>query len=190
MGRIGILGGTFDPPHIGHLFMAEEARIKMDLDEVWWMPNRIPPHKEKESDTTERDRVDMIQSMVNLHPSFALCDIELKREGPSYTYDTVMELRGKYPNEEFFFIIGEDSLETLDSWHKGQDLKKLITFIVIRRPGYYYEKKLSKGITIIEGPTIDVSSSVIRETIYHKKCNRFLLTNDVFSIIKERQLYE
>ncbi|ADU29833.1 nicotinate-nucleotide adenylyltransferase [Evansella cellulosilytica] len=187
--RIGILGGTFDPPHIGHLLMAEEARLQMNLDEIWWMPNKIPPHKEKESDTTEQDRLEMVKEMISLHSHFKVCDIELHREGPSYTVDTLKLLRGQHPNAVFYFIIGEDSLMNLHKWYKSEEIKKLVSFIVIRRPGYD-TNEATEGITLLEGPTIDVSSTTIRETLNTGTFNRFLLTKGVFDMIKERHLYE
>ncbi|MCD8511099.1 MAG: nicotinate-nucleotide adenylyltransferase [Bacillus sp. (in: Bacteria)] len=191
MGRIGILGGTFDPPHIGHLFMAEEARIKMELDEIWWMPNRIPPHKEKKSNTTEQDRLDMVVSMATLHHNYSVCDVELKREGISYTFDTMVELTRMYPKHEFFFIIGGDSLEMLNKWYKQEELRELVSFIVIQRLGYESDKnKEGKGITIIEGPMVVVSSSSIRKAFQEGKVNKFLLTDAVYTLIKERCLYE
>lgn len=191
MARIGILGGTFDPPHIGHLFMAEEARIKMELDQIWWMPNRIPPHKEKKSKTTEKDRLDMVKSMVNLHDNFTLCDVELKRGGKSYTFDTIISLKENYPEHQFFFIIGGDSLETLHTWYKHEELRELLSFIVIQRPGYDRNRNVDReGITIIKGPTVDVSSSAIRKALREGDVNKFLLTDAVYTIIKERQLYE
>ncbi|MDG5786514.1 nicotinate-nucleotide adenylyltransferase [Evansella sp. AB-P1] len=192
MKRIGILGGTFDPPHIGHLLMAEESRIKMNLDEIWWMPNRIPPHKETATDSLLRERLMMVQHMTDLHEKYILCDVELKRNGPSYTVDTMELLNEKYAHYEFFFIIGEDSLQTLDKWHRSDYLKSLVSFIVIRRPGYEHEmEKANNGILFIEGPTIDVSSTDIRKTLKEKKeVNRFLLTKEVYELIKEHQLYE
>ncbi|MBU9722533.1 MULTISPECIES: nicotinate-nucleotide adenylyltransferase [Bacillaceae] len=193
MKRIGILGGTFDPPHIGHLLMAEEARIKMKLDEVWWMPNRIPPHKKKDSSTTTEDRIRMVEAMTDQHPDYLLCDIELNREGLSYTADTMKEVTGKFPNHHFFFIIGADSLQTLGSWYKIDQLSSLVSFVVIQRPGYEMSElksPVNAKIYIIEGPTIDVSSSLIREMIEVDNVNRFLLVNDVYEMIKEYHLYE
>ncbi|WP_078597250.1 nicotinate-nucleotide adenylyltransferase [Evansella clarkii] len=191
MKRIGLLGGTFDPPHIGHLLMAEEARLKMELDEIWWLPNRVPPHKEKTSRTTAMDRLDMVESMTKLNKSYKVCDIELKMEGPSYTVHTIDKLLEKFPGFTFYFIIGEDSLLTLQDWYGSDRLLAMVNFIVIRRPGYTFgEQETAPSITIIQGPVIDVSSTLIRETIYEKKLNKFLLTKDVYSLIKERGLYE
>ncbi|MFA9558811.1 nicotinate-nucleotide adenylyltransferase [Evansella sp. AB-rgal1] len=190
MKRIGILGGTFDPPHIGHLFMAEEARLKVKLDEVWWMPNRIPPHKEIVNNTSQEDRLEMVKKMVALHESYSLCEIELQREGFSYSTDTMELLTKEFPDIQFFFILGEDSLLTLNSWYKSERLQQLVTFIVIRRPGFESEKEsFSENILMVEGSTVDVSSSSIRDSVQRGLLNRFLLTKDVYEFIKERQLY-
>lgn len=191
MKRIGILGGTFDPPHIGHLIMAEEARIQMEFDEIWWLPNKIPPHKNKESDSTETDRLRMVEMMIQLHDSFSLCDIELKRDGPSYTADTVAEIQRNYPNDTFYFIIGEDSLYNLHKWHRIEELQQMISFIVMPRPGY--NPNLSTEIvssTMLDSHTLDVSSTNIRKSIEDKKLNRFLVTKEVYEYIEERKLYE
>ena len=191
MKRIGLLGGTFDPPHIGHLLMAEEARLSMNLDEVWWLPNRIPPHKEKRTNTSGQDRLDMVQAMTKLEGDFKLCDIELEMDGPSFTINTIKVLTAKFPDYKFFFIIGADSLLTLDSWHESERLKSLAKFIVIQRPGFEIAAEhLSESIIMVEGAVIDVSSTVIRKAISAKRLNQFLLTKNVNGIIKERRLYE
>ncbi|SDY50594.1 nicotinate-nucleotide adenylyltransferase [Evansella caseinilytica] len=191
MKKVGILGGTFDPPHIGHLLMAEEARMQMSLDEIWWMPNYLPPHKEKVSNTSNDDRLAMVNSMVGLHESFRLCDVELRRTGPSYTADTMDVLTKRYKDIQFFFIMGEDSLETLDQWHESERLKSLVSFIVIPRPGYRRPREnVSDGITVIDAPAVDISSSDIREAVAAGNMNRFLLTKEVYHVIKERRLYD
>lgn len=191
MKRIGILGGTFDPPHIGHLIMAEEARIQMELDEIWWLPNKIPPHKHKDSDSTEEDRLKMVEMMIQLHESFSLCDIELKRDGPSYTVDSVAEIIKSYPNNTFYFIIGEDSLYNLHKWNRSEELQEMISFIVMPRPGYNPDLNTKiVSSTMLDSHTLDVSSTNIRKSIENNKLNRFLVTRAVYEYIEERKLYE
>ncbi|WP_096188327.1 nicotinate-nucleotide adenylyltransferase [Evansella halocellulosilytica] len=191
MKKVGLLGGTFDPPHIGHLLMAEEARVQLKLDEVWWMPNKIPPHKKKDSSTNDKERITMVELMTKTNDSFTVCDVEFKREGPSYTVDTIEHLKGEFPKNEFFFIIGGDSLETLPTWHESERLQSLIPFVVIERPGFPIQKNDHPGnIHLLEAPAIDVSSTYIREKFNTDQFNRFLMTNEVYEFIKEHKLYE
>lgn len=190
MKKIGILGGTFDPPHIGHLIMAEEARLQMDLDEIWWLPNKIPPHKKNNSNSTEEDRLKMVEMMIGLHDDFHLCDIEIQRDGPSFTIDTIKYLQSAYPNHLFYFIIGEDSLDTLPKWNKSEELQKMIPFIVMPRPGYGNVKKAPQAmVNMLNSQSYDVSSTNIRMRMKRNELNRFLLTKDVYEYIKEKRLY-
>lgn len=189
--KIGLLGGTFDPPHLGHLIMAEEARIQMNLDEIWWLPNKIPPHKNNRSNSTEKDRLHMVNMMIQLHEKYFLCDVELRREGPSYTIDTINYLQETYPNDTFYFIIGEDSLQTLHTWKDSEQLQKIISFIVMPRPGYGNDTKNTNAkIMKLSSQSFDISSTNIRNRIKENKLNRFLLTKEVFDYIKEKGLYE
>ncbi|UCZ54461.1 nicotinate-nucleotide adenylyltransferase [Bacillus shivajii] len=191
MKKVGILGGTFDPPHIGHLLIAEQARLQMELDEVWWMPNRIPPHKKRKSDTSDEDRISLVSLMTKKHDGFCVCNVEFEREGPSFTVETIERLQKKHLDHTFYFIIGGDSLETLPTWHESERLQQLVSFIVIERPNYPFPKQRSNDhIHFVEGPTIDVSSSYIRENINTSMFNKFLLTDEVYKFIKELKLYE
>lgn len=192
MKKIGLLGGTFDPPHIGHLIMAEEARLQCGLEEVWWMPNKIPPHKEK-TDTTEKQRIEMVEQMVRLSPSFALCLKEMERNGPSYTADTLLALKEEMPDIQFHFIMGGDSFENFHLWARYEELQHMIPFIVMKRPGS--EKAIVKKEDFIELDFIDrfelnISSSEIREGVNRGTWNKFLVINEVNDYIKEHRLYE
>src|SRR5699024_9121935 len=115
MKRIGILGGTFDPPHIGHLIIAEEVRIALDLTEVWFIPTYEPPHKDRASSSVE-DRLNMLQRAIGEHPHFKIKTIEIERYGMTYTIDTMKTFKRMYPEDEFFFIIGADMVEYLPNW--------------------------------------------------------------------------
>ncbi|ADH99883.1 nicotinate-nucleotide adenylyltransferase [Salisediminibacterium selenitireducens] len=191
MKRAGILGGTFDPPHIGHLIMAEEARLNRNLDEVWWLPNAIPPHKAVPSESTVNDRLAMVRSVTETDPSFRLCDIEIKRPGRSYTVDTVEELIHTYPDVQFEFIMGGDSLSGFHQWHKADQLSTLLPFTVLLRPGYALPETLvPKELVILDDVSLEVSSTEIRERIRQGNNNRFLLYEKVYDYIKERGLYE
>ncbi|MBB5173970.1 nicotinate-nucleotide adenylyltransferase [Texcoconibacillus texcoconensis] len=190
MRHVGIIGGTFDPPHIGHLLMAEEARLRVNLDEVWWLPNRIPPHKKQPSQTSEKDRLALTERMVSLHEHYQLSTVELERDGRSYTYDTMKQLCERYSDTRFYFIIGGDMIDDLPNWYRIDDLLELVTFIGIDRPGYRNVPPYDEWMIHLEGALVDVSSSSIRNQIKEGSLNQFLLTKDVFDYIKEYRLYE
>lgn len=190
MKRIGLLGGTFDPPHIGHLIMAEEARMKGDLHEVWWLPNRKPPHKELSSGISDEHRLALVGKMAELSPAFKLCTKEMLRSGPSFTVDTVKELQLSVPDGDFSFIMGGDSLTHFYKWYKFEELGRLLPFLVISRPGFELPSDgMPKDVTIIDDVFLELSSSSIRKQLNEGAVNRYLLTEEVYSYIKEHNLY-
>ncbi|TVP85040.1 MAG: nicotinate (nicotinamide) nucleotide adenylyltransferase [Alkalicoccus sp.] len=192
MKKIGLLGGTFDPPHTGHLVMAEEARLEGGLDEVWWVPNKIPPHKAR-TDTTEKQRIDMVKHMVRLSSSFQLCLKEMEREGPSYTTETLQSLLELYPGDKFYFIMGGDSYENFHLWNNYQKLQQLVSFIVMKRPGTaraQVEEKDFKEILFMDQVELNISSTALRHRATTGMWNKFLVTEDVNAYIKEHDLYE
>ncbi|PTL40572.1 nicotinate-nucleotide adenylyltransferase [Alkalicoccus saliphilus] len=192
MKKIGLLGGTFDPPHTGHLIMAEEARLEVELDEVWWMPNKIPPHKAR-TDTTEEQRIDMVKHMVRLSSSFQLCLKEMEREGPSYTTETLQSLLAQYPEDKFYFIMGGDSYENFHLWNNYEKLQQLISFIVMKRPGTagaQVKEKDFKEILFLNQVELNISSTALRDRASTGMWNKFLVTEDVDAYIKEQDLYE
>ncbi|GEN51999.1 nicotinate-nucleotide adenylyltransferase [Halobacillus faecis] len=187
MKKVGILGGTFDPLHQGHLIMGEFSREAMDLDEVWFMPSYIPPHKQ-ESTTNPETRLAMVQTAIREHPQFRICDVELVRKGTSFTVDTMTDLVDQYPDHQFFFIIGGDMVEHLPKWHRVEDLSEMVQFIGVERPGYGWNDDIP--VHFVDIPSIDVSSTMIRKRISQGKSVRYLLPEVVDSFIKEHHLYE
>ncbi|WP_040572214.1 nicotinate-nucleotide adenylyltransferase [Shewanella benthica] len=133
--RIGILGGTFDPIHFGHIRPVLEIKSQLNLDSVWLMPNHIPPHKKSTVVSTEQ-RLAMVDLVCQQYSEFELCDIEARRSGPSYLLTTLKELHKLYPTHEFFFLIGTDSLVSLPTWHQWQSLFNLCHFVVSTRNGW------------------------------------------------------
>ncbi|PYZ94220.1 nicotinate (nicotinamide) nucleotide adenylyltransferase [Salipaludibacillus keqinensis] len=191
MKKVGLLGGTFDPPHLGHLMMAEEARLKTELDEIWWMPNRIPPHKQLSSNTTENQRVTLVSKMVDLHPSYKLSKVEMERSGPSYTVDTIKKLQNDHPDVQFSFIMGGDSLKHFSMWDRSDELQKMLPFIVLIRPGFAIpEATKFLDLTILDEISLELSSSYIREKVKNNSLNQFLLIKEVYEYIRENRLYE
>ncbi|MGP4067662.1 nicotinate-nucleotide adenylyltransferase [Halobacillus sp. B29] len=186
MKRIGILGGTFDPPHQGHLIMAEFTRSQMELDEVWFLPSHIPPHKQKAAVSAE-DRLSMVEKAVEDNPHFKVCNAELTRKGTSYTVDTMKYLIKQFKEHTFFFIIGGDMVEHLPKWDRIDELKAIVGFVGIKRPGYDWNPPLP--VHQVEIPLIDISSSHIRNRLSCSKSVRYLVPESVNLYIKEHQLY-
>lgn len=187
MKKVGILGGTFDPPHIGHLLIAEQVREAFSLEEIWFIPSNEPPHKEKAS-TNAFNRLNMLQLALKDHQAFKINEIELNRQGKSYTIDTVKTLQDQYPMVDFYFIIGADMVDYLPYWHKIDELLQRITFIGVSRPGYRLDSPYE--ILRLQMPMIDISSTLLRERLQQKRTVRYLIPEAVRSYIKEQDLYE
>ncbi|GLB58280.1 nicotinate-nucleotide adenylyltransferase [Cytobacillus sp. NCCP-133] len=188
MEKIGILGGTFDPPHLGHLIIANEVMCSQELDEVWFMPNQEPPHKKKSNAVTNRNRIEMLKLAVAGQPKFKLELIELERPGPSFTYDTMKLLMENYPHKQFYFIIGADMVEYLPKWHNIDKLFEMINFVGVKRPSYNLQT--SYPIFYSEVPEIGISSSMIRKRLKEGGTIRYLVPDSIRKYIKENYLYE
>ncbi|WP_087971739.1 nicotinate-nucleotide adenylyltransferase [Oceanobacillus rekensis] len=186
MERIGILGGTFDPPHLGHLLVAEEVRLAMGLKEVWFIPTYTPPHKNA-AKTTASERIKMLQLATNSNPFFKVNTIEIERTGKSYTLDTMEILKEQYPDKEFYFIIGADMVEYLPNWYKVDELFSIINFIGVKRSGY--ELNTRYPITEVDIPMIDISSTMLRKWLRSKRSVNYIIPDPVVSYIKENHLY-
>ncbi|MDL4841472.1 nicotinate-nucleotide adenylyltransferase [Aquibacillus rhizosphaerae] len=187
MKKIGILGGTFDPPHLGHLLIAEEVNHKLNLDQVWFIPSYEPPHKEK-SNTKIEQRIAMIETAIKDNHNFSLSTIEVDRLGKSYTFDTIKLLKEKFPETMFYFIIGADMVEYLPKWYKIDQLTQLVQFVGVKRPEY----KLNTNYPVIEVdiPVMEISSTMIRERIANNQSVRYLVPSNVLELIKEYHLYD
>lgn len=188
MKKVGIFGGTFDPPHYGHLLMANEVLHSLDLCEIWFMPNQIPPHKQQEEICPSYHRVNMLQLATDGNCAFRVETIELERPGPSYTYDTMVLLKERYPNTQFYFIIGADMIEFLPKWYKIDELIRLVQFVGVKRPGFSVNTPYS--ILEVEVPQFDVSSTMIRQRVKEGNSIHYLLPDTVIQYIKENHLYE
>ncbi|NMH67148.1 nicotinate-nucleotide adenylyltransferase [Shewanella salipaludis] len=133
--RIGILGGTFDPIHYGHIRPAQEVKQQLGLDEIWLMPNHVPPHKQAPN-VTAAQRLAMVAAVCAELDGFEPCDIEINRNSPSYTVTTLEQLKRRYPQHEFLFLLGMDSFIGLPSWHEWRRLFELTNLVLCRRPGW------------------------------------------------------
>ena len=196
--RIGILGGTFDPLHMGHLITAEIVRVSAALDEIIFIPAARPPHKENKGEAPAEDRLLMVQCAVEGNPAFSVSDIELRREGPSYTVDTIAALSEQLGDAELFFITGADAMNDLYRWHDPVRLLHSCTFIVAARQGVELdESRLAEQfspeqrsrIRIVPTPHLEISSTVIRARVRAGRSIRYLVPRAVELYIEERGLY-
>ncbi|SDK52838.1 nicotinate-nucleotide adenylyltransferase [Sediminibacillus albus] len=186
MKRVGLLGGTFDPPHTGHLLIAEEVRQALQLDEVWFIPSYQPPHK-RHSGTQAELRMKMVEAAIEGNQYFSVNPVEVVREGKSYTVDTIRLLQKHHPDVEFYFIIGADMVEYLSKWHRIDELVELVQFVGVKRS--HYPLETSYPVIEAEIPGMDVSSTLIRERIAAGISVRYLVPDSVINKIKEHQLY-
>jgi nicotinate-nucleotide adenylyltransferase len=134
--RIGILGGTFNPIHCGHLHIAEAVRKDCALDQIWFLPSCRPPHKQMADDIPFADRLAMVEAALTGHPEFVVSDLEGQRGGTSYSVETLQQLRREYPEHEFFFIMGLDSFQEISTWKNYPRLFELAHLVVTARPGF------------------------------------------------------
>lgn len=186
--KIGLLGGTFNPPHLGHLILAEQVGQQLGLDRVLFLPTNIPPHKEVEDLPSKEDRKNMVEKAIENNPLFGFDDVDLEREGKSYTYETMKRLYEKYPNAEFYFIIGGDMVETLPKWHKIEELRSMVQFVGVKRPGYATETNYP--IIWVDTPATDISSTVIRKKIKEGCSVKYLVPERTLDYIEQKRLYK
>ena len=191
--RLGVFGGTFDPIHLGHLRAAENALEALGLDRVAFVPAAVPPHR-TEPLSSALDRYAMTALATAGHPRFAVSDVELAREGPSYTVDTVAGLRRERPEDEVFVIVGSDTFPEMVTWKEHARLRSLCTVAVVSRPG---ERAVpggaagagDPGVARVEGPGLPISASEIRERVRQRRSVRYLVTDAVADYIEKRALY-
>ncbi len=191
--RIGLYGGTFDPIHIAHLFVAEKAREEVSLDRVIFMPSANPPHKLKRRITPTENRIEMVQLAVANNPAFQASSLEVDRGGKSFTVDTLHQLAEAYdlPKDNLFMIIGADSLLDLPNWRLPEKIVQLCTLVVAGRPNYFHSNvpDFINKIVYLKTPMLEISSSQIREWVHEGKSIRYLVPPNVEEYIKLHHLY-
>ncbi|MGX7109522.1 nicotinate-nucleotide adenylyltransferase [Facklamia miroungae] len=186
--RIGILGGTFNPPHLGHLLMAEQVGRQLDLDEVWFMPTAKPPHAPGKQTIASQHRIQMVQRAIEGNPLFKLQAYEVNRGGKNYTVDTMKHFIKKYPESDFYFIIGSDSANDLDTWRDISELASIVQFVGVRRPN---EEVYGGSYPIIwvDSPLVELSSTEIRLRVYLEQSIRYQVPETVMEYIHQHNLY-
>lgn len=195
---VGIFGGTFDPPHLGHLILAAEAQAQLKLDRVLWVLTPQPPHKPERLLTPLEHRLEMLRRAIQGGPGFEFCAVEIDRPGPHYTIDTLNLLQESNPGAKFVLLIGGDSLRDLPGWHRPREIVAAVHALgVMRRPGDRIElaaleavfSGICDKIWWIDAPQFDVSSSILRQRIAEAGHYRYYLHPKVYDYIQQNHLY-
>ena len=197
MSRVGLLGGTFNPPHIGHLVCAQEAHAQLSLDRVVFMPVHAPPHKEAERDPGVEHRVELCRRAVAGDPRFSVSRLEADTPGRSFTVDTLRRLHESSPEDELTFIVGGDMAHALPTWHEPEAVLSLCTLAVAEREGVGRTDILERltglagadRIRFFDMPRLDISSSAIRRRVAAGQPIRYLVPDAVASYIDTAELY-
>ena len=196
--KIGYFGGTFDPPHLGHQVMASEALYQLQLDSLLWILTPNPPHKDNQSLSLEKDRLEMLQLMIESFPQFSLSRIDLDRDPPHYAADTVELLKKQDPSTELVYLIGEDSLRDLSGWYDPERfLKNIDQLCVARRPGISIDLDtitqnlpgLKDKVVYLSKTMFQISSSLIRSRIHQNAPYRHFVIPEVYQYIEDHHLY-
>ncbi len=196
--RLGIFGGTFDPPHSGHLILAAEAQIQLKLDRVLWVLTPNPPHKTDRSVTSVADRLALLSAALGDDPVFEVSRVDIDRPAPYYAVDTLRLLHAQYPTAELVFLMGSDSLHDLPDWHQSQEFVSQCDQLgVMCRPGREIHLDeleaqlpgLAERVRFLEAPLLDISSSRLRQKIAKGGAYRYYFPPQVWRMIEDTHLY-
>lgn len=197
--RLGIFGGTFDPPHVGHLILAMEAYDQLKLDSVLWVLAPNPPHKLGKKISPLEIRIEMVQAAIDGDRMFKFSHVDIDRPGPHYVLDTMRILREQEPDADLVFLMGGDSLHDLPTWHRPDEFIQACDSLgVMHRPGEVIslgvlEKRfpgISSKVEFIEAPLLEISSNQIRSLVFNDKPFRYYLPFDVYTIVEKYNLYQ
>jgi nicotinate-nucleotide adenylyltransferase len=197
--RIGVLGGTFDPIHIGHLVAAEEAQLRLGLERVVFVPAGLPPHKLHEDVTPTEHRLNMVRLALNDNPYFVISRVDIDRFGPSYSVDTIELLRDEYGSEaELYFIMGSDSLAELPTWHRPERLIRLCRIVALPRLGYRVGleelNRLLPGaiarVQLLDMPLLQISGTDLQRRVRVGLSIKYLVPPAVEDYIRQHKLYQ
>jgi nicotinate-nucleotide adenylyltransferase len=199
--RIGILGGTFDPVHLGHLIMAEQCREQARLDQVWFVPAARPPHKPEREITPFERRVEMLSLAIAGNPAFQISELERDRAGPSFTVDTLEALHRSHPGNDWHCILGSDALADLPGWREPGRIVELAGLLIVPRPSHplWPEEQLRTSLGLpaaaslrmlaVQSPPIDISSRDLRRRAAEGRSLRYLVPRAVECYIEQHRLY-
>lgn len=197
-GLVGVLGGTFDPPHIGHLILADEGRGKFHLDQVLWVLTPSPPHKPDRPITGLEIRLNMVLQAIKDNPAFQLSRADIDRQPPHYALGTMQLLRERSPGQQYVYLMGGDSLRDMPSWHQPSLFSEMCAWIgVLKRPDSHIDLDaleakipgISEKVRFLDGPQIDVSGSEIRRRVRYGEPYRYLVPHGVADIIEQQHCY-
>ena len=198
--KIGIMGGTFEPIHIGHLLLGEFAYEDFGLDEIWFLPNGNPPHKETlDTEEAMHHRIEMVRLAIKSNPNFSLNLSEADTKKHSYTYHTMRHFNEIYPNDEFYFILGADSLFAFEEWKDFRKIFTTCTILAAMRDDKdasamkgqirYLTEAYGAHIELLRAPLVEISSTTIRERVAKGLSVRYMVPDVVADYIKEKNLY-
>jgi nicotinate-nucleotide adenylyltransferase len=190
--RLGILGGTFDPIHSGHLILAEQLKEELNLEKVIFIPSANPPHKENHRVSSSKDRLKMVKIAIRDNPDFLISDIELKRKGKSYTIDTLTRFLKLYKDSELFFLLGSDAIDELPTWKEPDKIFQKVNVVIALRPGFDRidpENRFVKKSLVVSINGLNISSTQIRERVRTGKSIRYLVPPEVEKFIRTKKLY-
>ena len=199
--KVGIMGGTFNPIHNGHLILGQTAYEQFDLDEVMFMPNKKPYYKKLSKNVTDEQRCDMVKLAIENNDAFSFSDIEVTREGVTYTVETLRILTQQNPDHEYYFIMGADSLFHFDSWKEAGEIVKMATLLVATRDSmatfdiesqieYLQSEFEDARIECLFSPSLEISSNQLRKRCKEGKSIRYLVPEVTENYIKKHHLYE
>ena len=188
--KIGLLGGTFDPVHLGHLLLAEGVREALSLDQILWIPAHAAPHRPTAPAASPEDRCRMVELAIQDHPHFRLSRLELDRPPPSYTIETVLRFQKDSPGSghEYYFLLGAEAAAGLPFWRESQRLFALVQFVAVPRPGVPVGR-LPEQVRLLPVQTLDLSASQIRQRVREGRSIRYWVPEPVRRFIEQRGLY-
>lgn len=186
--RVGILGGTFSPPHIGHLIIADQVCHQLGLEKIYFMPSANPPHQDEKKAINVNHRLRMVELAIEDNVFFDIEKAEIERGGKSYTYDTITKLKEEHPDTEYYFIIGGDMVEYLPKWYRIEELAKLVEFVGVNRPGYPTISPYS--IIWVDVPSMDISSTSLRKNLKMNCPVNYLIPEKTLNYICQEGLYQ
>ena len=196
MKHIGIYGGSFNPPHMGHLIVCESVRSQLGLDKVIFVPSATPPHKKDLRLALAEVRLEMTKLAVAGNPAFTVSDAEVRRGGTSYTVDTLMEIKKENPQDRLHLIIGADNWIEFDTWKSPEQILDLTDIVVMTRPGFAVDRhahpppgQSGRNVRFVEVPQIGISGTMIRLNIKSRRSIKYLVPPDIEGYIQKHALY-